>query len=141
MYLQPPPKRGPRLNGAGKLAPSAPPDRPSSPAGAASVSADSRSRGVNTALPAPGSSSSSRRPGRPTCSRGTRLRLGPSGRGKRCGPAVRVAGRTFPLGAQPRSATQPLQEHRPPTRCRQYMCPAQSVRRPAPGVVWAPRKG
>ncbi|KAJ1186720.1 hypothetical protein NDU88_003501 [Pleurodeles waltl] len=25
--------------------------------------------------------------------------------------------------------------------CVQYVCPTQSVRRPTPGVVWAPRKG
>ncbi|KAJ1178160.1 hypothetical protein NDU88_003407 [Pleurodeles waltl] len=73
VYLQPQPERRSRLNGAGRPAPSAPPGRPSSPAGAAAVVASSRSRGINTASPAPGSTPSPRQPGRLSGSRGTRL--------------------------------------------------------------------
>ncbi|KAJ1123959.1 hypothetical protein NDU88_002426 [Pleurodeles waltl] len=143
MCMQPQPRHGPRLNGAGNPASGTPPGRLSSPAGAASVSESSRSRGVNTALPAPVSTSSSRRPGRPTGSRGMRPEPchGRSGGGKSCGPAVRAAGRTLPCRARSSSASQLLRERRPQIRCVQYMCPVQSVRLPAPGVVWAPRGG
>ncbi|KAJ1151966.1 hypothetical protein NDU88_004745 [Pleurodeles waltl] len=59
--------------GAGNPALNTPPGRLSSPVGAASVSAGSQGRGGNTALPAPVSKSSPRRPGRLTGSRATRL--------------------------------------------------------------------
>ncbi|KAJ1182045.1 hypothetical protein NDU88_007241 [Pleurodeles waltl] len=64
-----------------------------------------------------------------------------SGRRKRRDPAGRGAGLAPLCGARTHLAAQLLQERRPPRRCGQCVCPAQSVRRPAPGVVWAPEEG
>ncbi|KAJ1184523.1 hypothetical protein NDU88_001329 [Pleurodeles waltl] len=96
---------GSGLNEAADPAPSALPGRPSPPAGAVAVIASSRSRGVSTASPAPGSKYSLRQPGRPSGSRGTRVRapsrlqrrreaLRSSGKGKQAAPSFAGLGLT-----------------------------------------------